>query len=150
MIGTRFVVGSLAVALGVAGVSQQQARERREVRKQRMMGQQQLQPSQVFRHKGLEGVMMTPDGTRLVSWSSDGTIRVWDLGAPAPHPPPPHPWPPPPPIHGWGGPPPPAWGFDPMMPPPFPPGMGGPGAAAPMEPPPPPEWVVNQPPTPAR
>ena len=147
MIGTRFVVGSLALALGVVGV-REQARERREVRRQQVMGQPQVRPTQVFRHKGLEGVMMTPDGTRLVSWSRDGTIRVWDLGAPASHPPPP-PWPPPPPpSHGWGGPP--AWGVDPMMPPPCPPGMGGPGAAAPMEPPHPPEWVVNRAPAPAR
>ena len=29
-------------------------------------------------------VAFSPDGTKIVSGSADGTIRVWDLGAPSP------------------------------------------------------------------
>ena len=30
----------------------------------------------------ISSVALSPDGTRIVSGSDDGTIKVWDLGAP--------------------------------------------------------------------
>lgn len=144
MIGTRFVVGgTLALLLGLAGARQGTRDHRGDARMHPM------RPVQAFRHPGVQGVTMTPDGSRLVSWSEDGTIRVWDLGGPAGHPPPPPSWQPPP-HHGWGGPPPPhAWGGQPWMqppgPPPFPVGPYGTGG----EPMSPDGMLINQPPGPS-
>ncbi|AUX22443.1 WD repeat-containing protein [Sorangium cellulosum] len=39
------------------------------------------QPSQLGAHDGpIDGIALTPDGTRLLSFSRDGTVKLWHLG----------------------------------------------------------------------